>query len=405
MSESTELTLPQRAAVALKSSQHEAELLVLSKKYADITEIVNGAGRDQAHGAMMELANRRVAITKAGKDARDDATKFSKAVIEEEKRLVGLIEPEEGRLRSLRDAWDQEREREKAAKAAAEKARVDTIRQSIDGLRAYPTSAVGRSATQIAEMIETIEAVEIALEIYQEFSGEAEVAKIQTVAKLGEMLTAQLAAEAEAKRLQAEREELARLRAEAEERERVAAAQRAAQEKADREAREAAEREQRAAAERAAAAMRQQRAEHEARMAAERAAAEAELRRQREEIERQQAEIAAAKAEQERIERERLAEIEAEAARIAQAEADRIFAEQRRIEAERAAEEARIQAEKDARQAEHERRVRVEFERVGPGEKKILDALAKEFEVTEEVALNWVMAFDVTRINHMEKAA
>ncbi|MFX8160626.1 hypothetical protein ABTL01_19900, partial [Acinetobacter baumannii] len=76
---------------------------------------------------MMTLANARIAISKAGKEARDDATKFSKAVIEEEKRLIAIIEPEEDRLRGLRDAWDAEREREKLANAEAEKRRIATL--------------------------------------------------------------------------------------------------------------------------------------------------------------------------------------------------------------------------------------------------------------------------------------
>ncbi|MCT9071221.1 hypothetical protein N6G06_07570 [Cupriavidus gilardii] len=80
---STELTLPQRAAVALGSAEHETKLKELAIKHADIVDIKNSAGRDQCHAAMMTLANARVAITKAGKEARDDATKFSKAVIDD----------------------------------------------------------------------------------------------------------------------------------------------------------------------------------------------------------------------------------------------------------------------------------------------------------------------------------
>ena len=82
-SETKELTMPERAAVALGTAEHEKTLIELSKKYADIVEIKNPAGREQTHGAYMMLKNARVSIEKAGKDARDDATKFSKAVIAE----------------------------------------------------------------------------------------------------------------------------------------------------------------------------------------------------------------------------------------------------------------------------------------------------------------------------------
>lgn len=369
---STDLSLPQRAAVALNSSQHEAELLALASKYADITEIVNGAGRDQAHGAMMELANRRVAITKAGKDARDDATKFGKAIIEEERRLVSLIEPEEGRLRGLRDTWDAEREREKQAKAAAEKARVDGIRKRIAEIQAIPAMLVGKQSETIAAAIESLEAVAVTLEDFTEFAGEAEMVKIAAVAKLGEMLTAQLAAEAEAKRLQAEREELARLRAEAEERERQAAAQRAAQEKADREARDAEE-----------AKLRQQREAHEAELRRQREAEEAKLAEQRAEIARAQAEIDRQRTEAERVERERLAAIEAEEQRKRD-EADAA----ERTEAER------IRAEEAAAVAEQIRREQKQFAANGPGDVEIVKFLADQYDVEIGDVMGWMKKFD-----------
>jgi len=325
---STELTVAQRAAVALKSAQHEQELKALATKYADITEIVNGAGRDQAHGAMMELANRRVAITKAGKEARDDANAFLKAVIAEEKRLVGLIEPEEGRLRTLRDAWDAEREREKQAKAAAEKARVDGIRQRIAEIQAIPAMLVGKQSETIAAAIESLEVVEITLEAFAEFAGESQMVKIAAVAKLGEMLSAQIAHEQEQARLQAEREQLARERAEATERERIAAAARAEEERKAREAREAEEARLRAEREKHEAELRAQQESHE-RLMAER---QAELDRKQAEIDRKERE------QREREEAESRVKREAEE-QAARQEAERIAAEQAAIEYQRIADE------------------------------------------------------------------
>jgi hypothetical protein len=383
MSESKELTVPERAAIAVGAAEHEKHLMTLAKKYSDITKIANVAGRDQVHAGYMELKNARVAIEKAGKDAREDANAFQKAVIEEVKRLTAITTDEEARLQVLRDEFDAEREREKQAKAAAEKARVDGIRNLIDEIKTCPAECVGRSAAEIQGAIDTMTAHQITLEEFAEFSGEAEVAKIAALAKLQDALAAQQAHEAEQARLAAEREALERQRAELAEQERKAAAARAEQEAKDRAERERVEAEQRAAQERAAEAMRQQQAEHEARMAEERA----ELQKQHDELNRAR----------------EAAEAEAKAKR--EAEEAAIRAEAQRAADEQAAEARRLQAEKDARQAEHERRVRIEFEKVGPGEKKILDVLAEKFEVTREVALNWVMKFDVDRINHMEKAA
>lgn len=51
----------------------------------------------------IELRDARVKITKRGKELRDDANKFAKAVIEKEKELVAIITPEEQRLQSIED--------------------------------------------------------------------------------------------------------------------------------------------------------------------------------------------------------------------------------------------------------------------------------------------------------------
>jgi hypothetical protein len=405
MSESKELTVPERAAVALGAPKYEQEIRDLVAKTVTITEVKNKDGREQCHGAMMTLKNARVAIEKAAKAAREDATAFSKAVIAEEKRLVALAEPEEARLQGLRDAWDAEIAREKAAQAAAEQARVNGIQAKIDEIKDCVVIATGKSADEIASAIAELESTAITLEEFGEFSGAAQAAQVATIAKLGEMLAAQQAHEAEAARIAAEREALERQRAELAEQERKAAAARAEQEAKDRAERERVEAEQRAAQERAAAAMRQQQAEHEARMAAERA-----------ELARQQAAIDAARAEQERVERERLAAIEAEerakreaaeaeAARIAQAEADRIFAEQ---EAQRVAAEAA--------EAERQRRQRVEFEKNGPGDVEMVKTLAAHYDVTVGDVMQWMKKFDYAAAdeqlaaenvaaNQLEKAA
>ena len=121
----------QRAAIALGSSKTEERLNELATKHKDIVLVKDKAGREQAHGAAMELLKARTAIAAVSKTARDDATKFSKAVIAEENRLIGIISAEETRLFAVRDAWDTEQERIKAEKVAAEKARVDNIQAAI----------------------------------------------------------------------------------------------------------------------------------------------------------------------------------------------------------------------------------------------------------------------------------
>lgn len=399
------LSVQERAVIALGGSERENELKALAQKYADITEVKNKAGRQQVHGAAMELANQRVATKKTGEAAREDAVALQKAVIERQKYLIGLTEPEEKRLLGLRDAWDEAEAAEKAAKAAAEQKRVADIRSRIDAFRNAPAAMVGKSAQEIGVCADHLSESVIDLPTFMELAGEAQVERNHAVAKLREMQEAQRAIEAEQARLAAERAQLERERAEAAERERQAAAARAEQERKDREAREREERRlqeireeqeatRRAAQAAAEEAMRRQQAEHEARMRAQQA-----------EIDRQQAEIAAARAEQERIERERQAAIEAEARAKREAE-----------EAVARAEAERVEAERRAVVQEQIRREQEQFAANGPGDVEIVKLLAREYDVEIGDVMGWMKKFDYAAAdeqlaaenvaaNQLEKAA
>ena len=85
MTVTTELTVVQRAAIALQSETAAAHLIALAASTKDMAAPTNRAGRDQCrrNGG----AQTRTAVTNAAKEARADATAFSKAVIAEEARL------------------------------------------------------------------------------------------------------------------------------------------------------------------------------------------------------------------------------------------------------------------------------------------------------------------------------
>lgn len=51
----------------------------------------------------LQLRDARIAIEKKGKSMREDALKYQKDVIAREKELIGIIEPEEARLKSLEE--------------------------------------------------------------------------------------------------------------------------------------------------------------------------------------------------------------------------------------------------------------------------------------------------------------
>ena len=82
------------------------ELVVVSKKVTDLSPI------EEVKQARIQLKTARVAITKKGKELRDDAIKFQKAVIAKEKELVAIIEPEEDRLSEIEEVVKQAKLRE-----------------------------------------------------------------------------------------------------------------------------------------------------------------------------------------------------------------------------------------------------------------------------------------------------
>lgn len=229
---STELTLPQRAAVALGAAKHEIELREMVKASASIVAVTNQDGREQAHRAAMALRNARTGIAATGKAAREDATAFSKAVIAEEKRLIEIIEPEETRVFALRDKFDAAVAAERQAKIDAERARVALIQEHISDIRAIPAKCIGKSAALIEIELCDVTALPIDEIRFAEFIEEARKVRHQVMGELRTMMEAQRANEVEGRRLKAEREaEDARL---AEERialakERAELAERAAQ--------------------------------------------------------------------------------------------------------------------------------------------------------------------------------
>lgn len=220
----TALPPAERALIVLNSTKTEVVLRELVTEAANITAVVDAAGREQAHRLGMKLKNARTTIEKTGKAAREDATAFSKSVIDEEKRLKAITEAEEKRVLGLRDEYDAKIAAEKAAKEAAEKARKDEIMGKIEGIRRLSADLAGESAKTIGEEYDALAAFKPESDVFQEFTEEAQKALDEALQAIGalhsrvlEKEQAEAAAEAERIRLEeatrAEREALARERA------------------------------------------------------------------------------------------------------------------------------------------------------------------------------------------------
>lgn len=201
-----ELTVVERAAVALQSDVAGKELAALVEQSKSIVTVTNKDGRTECHAAAMRAMTARTNIEKAGKAAREDAQKFSKAVIAEETRLIAIIEPEEKRLKGLRDEWDAARAAEKAEAERIERERVSIIALRITGIKESPVRGALMSTSELSGFITDIEGIEVGAD-FAEFLGEATDAKIAALEKLREIHAAKVRADEEAERARVELEE------------------------------------------------------------------------------------------------------------------------------------------------------------------------------------------------------
>jgi hypothetical protein len=258
-------TLPpaERAALVLNSTKTEADLKQLAESLKAITLVNSPAGREQAHALAMTARTARTTIEKAGKAARDDATKFSKAVIAEEDRLIEIIQPEETRVLGLRNAWDAAEAARKEAEARAERERIERHHAVINQIMSYPGLAREcRTAAMALQILEKLTAIDISG--LEEFKESAHNAKIAADELINDIIEAKQTAEAEQARIKAEQEaEAARLAAERErlEAERAEAARVQAEQQAELLAQQARMKAQQEELDRQAAAMAKQAAE------------------------------------------------------------------------------------------------------------------------------------------------
>lgn len=248
----------------------------LERRYGNVVFAVQTKqGMADAKEARRIIREPRYAVDKAAKAAKDPLNELKRNIDQRASiitdRLLAIETPIHEQIR-------REEERVAAEKAAAEEAarkKAEAIQFAINGIHATPVAMMGKPSAEVMDAIEALEGWEITADEFGDRAGEALQAKTSALAALRATYDNRVQQEQEAARMAAEREELARLRAERE-----------AAEKAEREKREQAEREE-------AERREQERRQQEQALAAE-----------REELARQQAAVAAQAAELERQRKE-----------------------------------------------------------------------------------------------------
>ncbi len=330
MESNTEKTAGSNLTPIAEYTETAAALADLRQRHAGVVyDVTVPKEMRAAKEARAELRGLRTGLEKKRVEIKAPALERCRLIDAEAKRitaeLVALEEPIDVQIK----AEEARAESERLEKLEAERLRVEAIQKKIQAIRDVPGSLVGKPSVIIAGQLAKLQKTVLDEDEFGEHFLAARDALDAAISRVNLLYIDQVAHEAEQKRIAAEREELARIRAEnerlqreAEERrladERKAAAERAeadrlaqverdrlaAEERAQREAEQAA-RDEAARAEREAqeAADRARREQEQAALQAERerqAEAQRKLDEQAAQLKRER-EAAAAKAEADRL--------------------------------------------------------------------------------------------------------
>ncbi|MFA5346553.1 MAG: hypothetical protein WC294_00280 [Methanoregula sp.] len=124
----------------------DAAIAELKEKYMalEIGDLASKKEFEAVHEARMDMVKRRTDVTKVGKELRSEALEYQKKVIEEEKRIIGLMEPIETHLTAEEQKVKDEKERLKRVEAEKEAARIQV---RVDRVCAFGATFDGQQYT------------------------------------------------------------------------------------------------------------------------------------------------------------------------------------------------------------------------------------------------------------------
>jgi hypothetical protein len=193
-------------------TQTAAALAILREKYSGPFDVITTKGMSVAKEARAEVKGYRVALEKLRVELKAPALERTRLIDAEAKRITKeLLEIEEPIDQQIKEE-ERRKEEEKAEKARAEAARLAGIAAKISAIRNQVSLVAHQPATVIKAELEKALALELSADEFQEFMPDAIEALAETRKNLQAALDARLLHEAEQARIQAEREELAKLR-------------------------------------------------------------------------------------------------------------------------------------------------------------------------------------------------
>jgi hypothetical protein len=183
----------------------------LAEKYSNLT-ITNSSDYKQVSIAIGTIRDLRVNVEKKRKELKEGALVWGRKVDAEAKRITLLLEEIESPLKLTKQAWDDEKERQRLERERIEKERVSNILEQISLIKNCWRGFVNEHSDVIKKRLNLEKNIADTFD-YQEFSAEAKEAKESLIIELNNLY--QIACEREEEEIKRRyREELARAEAE-----------------------------------------------------------------------------------------------------------------------------------------------------------------------------------------------
>ena len=159
-----------------------AALAAARARYQDVVwDLTTTRGNEEARRARRELVSLRTGLEARRKELKAPLLAQAKLVDDEAKRITAELLQLEEPIDELIRADERRREEERAAREAAERARVAGIRERIAAIVAQPVTAARiRSSALLRTAIDTLAAQEVD-DSFEEFAGEARAAHAQSL--------------------------------------------------------------------------------------------------------------------------------------------------------------------------------------------------------------------------------
>ena len=212
-----------------------AGLTILQEQYGGIVfDVSTTKGLEAAKNARAAVREPRYELERVRKAAKEPLLNLGKQLDNRAKSINMAILEIETPIDDQIKNEETRKEAEKQAKIDAELKRVENIKSIISTIHNMPHQALNRTALEVSKLIDIAEST-IIDDSLEEFKEEATAALSKTIIALKDIHTQRILFDIEQERIKTEREELARLRAKQEDRDRKERAQREEQERKDRE--------------------------------------------------------------------------------------------------------------------------------------------------------------------------